>query len=636
MKSKSILKPIFLWGKICLFASISAFGQKHEAHIDSLIKIIPTYYAKPDSMLLKADELYRYAEKNGGARGMAFGEKFKGIGHYLRNDFEEAKKHYGRALKLYSQQKDTLEIAKALYNLAIVQNALFNYKETTENALRALKLFEKIEDPNGMGRIYNLLGVAAHVHEDYPKSVAYFKKYNHLVTLAGDSIEMSTSFNNLGGTYTEMNEVDSAILYLKKAEEINLKNNFAFNNGSVFQNLGNLYEKKGDIAKGIEFLQKGLASSEAEKNWLRASNIHYNLGRIYRKQNQIGAAESHLRNALEMAQQTGDKQILYVANEQMGYLNADRGKFAAAYGHLLDAKIYKDSVFQLEQKKIIEDLKAKYESEKKETEIQMLGQKNTIQSLQLRQRTNLLFLGGVVLLGLVGSGLFLIKQRKLKADALLQRKLKEKQEEATREVLEAEERERRRIAADLHDGVGQILSAALLNLREFDKDLKNTGIVRELALSNALELMHDSYSEMRNVSHQMMPNTLLKTGLANSIREFVQKLEHQHIQTHLDIVGLAERLDEQTETFLYRCIQEAVTNIIKHAHANFLSIQLIKDTDGISLTIEDNGRGFDTKVDSFEEGMGLKNIRSRVAVLGGDLEIDSSPGKGTVLLIRIP
>src|SRR5690606_27389241 len=148
-------------------------------------------------------------------------------------------------------------------------------------------------------------------------------------------------------------------------------------------------------------------------------------------------------------------------------------------------------------------------------------------------------------------------------------------------------RERSRIAADLHDGVGQLLSAALLNLNQVHKKVENGMIPQTGSMENAISLVKDSYNEMREISHQMMPNALLKAGLGYSIREFISKVDNEQLRISLDIVGMNERLEHQTEILLYRCVQEAVNNVIKHADADKLSIQLVRDAEGVSVSIED-------------------------------------------------
>jgi signal transduction histidine kinase len=207
---------------------------------------------------------------------------------------------------------------------------------------------------------------------------------------------------------------------------------------------------------------------------------------------------------------------------------------------------------------------------------------------------------------------------------------------ATRAVLEAEEAERQRIAKDLHDGVGQMISAAKMNLSAVESGLNLQTAEQKLAFENIIQLVDDSCKEVRSVSHNMMPNALLKNNLAAAIREFIDKLDQRVIKVHLYAKGLEERLDLNIETILYRVIQECVNNVIKHSGADTLDITIIKEPAELTATIEDNGNGFDTSDKEKFEGIGLKNMRTRVEYLKGTIDVDSAPGHGTVVALHIP
>lgn len=210
------------------------------------------------------------------------------------------------------------------------------------------------------------------------------------------------------------------------------------------------------------------------------------------------------------------------------------------------------------------------------------------------------------------------------------------QDMATRAVIYAEENERKRIAADLHDGVGQMMSAAKMNLSVFENEIPFKNEEQKLSFEKLVSLVDESCREVRSVSHQMMPNALLKSGLASAVKEFIEKIDSRIIKVSLHTEGLNERVDNNTETVLYRVIQECVNNVLKHSGASHLDISLIKDADGISATIEDNGKGFNSSNKQHFEGIGLKNIISRVTYLKGSIDFDSAPGKGTLVAIHVP
>ena len=175
-----------------------------------------------------------------------------------------------------------------------------------------------------------------------------------------------------------------------------------------------------------------------------------------------------------------------------------------------------------------------------------------------------------------------------------------------------------------------------MNLSAVESQLNIETKEQKHAFDNIIQLVDDSCKEVRSVSHNMMPNALMKNSLAAAIREFVDKLDQRTLKVHLYEQGLDERLDSNMETILYRIIQECVNNVIKHSGASTLDITIIKELDEITATIEDNGKGFDTSDPEKFEGIGLKNMSTRIAYLKGSIDIDSSPGNGTVVALHVP
>ena len=279
-------------------------------------------------------------------------------------------------------------------------------------------------------------------------------------------------------------------------------------------------------------------------------------------------------------------------------------------------------------------MEVKYQTEKKSLEL--AKKKAELEASNRRNFIKNMVIVSIIIVALL-VGLLVIsnyrrKQIKLKAEAAAE--LARQQELRSKAVIEAEEKERQRIAQDLHDGVGQILSAAKLNLSGLESKLKLQDVEQKVLLSNALELVHDSIKEVRVVSHNMMPNTLIKLGLASAIREFISKMNASYMKIDLEIIGLNERLDSNTEAILYRVVQEIISNIVKHAQAKRVGIQLVRHENELTIIVEDNGVGFDKTIQF--EGIGLKNITSRVQFLNGHVEFDSTPGQGTTVVVEVP
>jgi signal transduction histidine kinase len=151
-----------------------------------------------------------------------------------------------------------------------------------------------------------------------------------------------------------------------------------------------------------------------------------------------------------------------------------------------------------------------------------------------------------------------------------------------------------------------------------------------------LGMVDDGFKEVRTISHNMMPWALHKTGLAKVIKQFISNVENGSISFNFFSKGFDEPFHDNIELILYRVLQESINNVIKHSEADRVDISLIRDEDSISLTIEDNGKGFDASHPEFKAGMGLGNLRSRINFLNGKVEVDSHPGSGTLVSVYIP
>jgi signal transduction histidine kinase len=289
--------------------------------------------------------------------------------------------------------------------------------------------------------------------------------------------------------------------------------------------------------------------------------------------------------------------------------------------------VYSDSVLNETNIKAIADMGVKYETEKKEQEI-------VLQKAQVAKRNIIIWsiAGAAGLIILLGWSYY--RRYRLKKEKELQQEVMRQQDMAARQVLQAEENERRRIAAELHDGVGQIMSAARMNLDAVVREMQPLPTGQLVKLERVVSLVDEGCKEVRAVSHSMMPNALLKKGLGSALHDFIQKIDQQVIKTQLHIEGLQERLSPETESVLYRVIQECVNNVIRHSKANQLDISVIHEKGSVDITIEDNGIGFN--IQEVTGGIGLQNMKARIQFLKGTLDIESSPGRGTFTGIHIP
>jgi signal transduction histidine kinase len=343
-------------------------------------------------------------------------------------------------------------------------------------------------------------------------------------------------------------------------------------------------------------------------------------------------AAYYFEQSIQITEKMGYKELLSNNYAELSKLANMTGDYKKALDYFTWHTQLKDSLFNAQRTRQIEEIGTLYETNKKEKQIE-------VQQQTIKKRNQLIIIiTALSVLSLLVVYL-LYNRNKLKQQAKLQEEISKQQELAAKAVLEAEEKERSRIAKDLHDGVGQMMSAARMNLSSFYNNTVVKDEEQKHSLYNIIQLVDESCKEVRSVSHSMMPAALNKNGLIQAVDELLAKINSKDLKTTFHHEGFNKRLDSSTETILYRVIQECINNTIKHAAAGEIDLSMIKDDDGISVTIEDNGKGFvydHSKTDDEDEGIGLKNIQSRIAFLKGTVDFDSAPGKGTLVAIHIP
>ncbi len=208
----------------------------------------------------------------------------------------------------------------------------------------------------------------------------------------------------------------------------------------------------------------------------------------------------------------------------------------------------------------------------------------------------------------------------------------------SRKVLNAYEEERVRLARELHDEVGMALTTLKLNLQLLNRDLSDKGFAHEERLKSSIAYINNLISAIRNKAVFLRPPSLDELGLVAVVDNMVNELSrHTGMGTALQTNGQYEKLPVEIETALYRCIQEALTNVARHASATNVSVKLDCNRQDVLVKVTDDGIGFDPRGDSDTvKHLGLQGMKERVALLSGDIAINSSPGKGTEIIITIP
>ncbi|MFD2587870.1 sensor histidine kinase [Croceitalea marina] len=370
----------------------------------------------------------------------------------------------------------------------------------------------------------------------------------------------------------------------------------------------------------------------AQKN---RNDLSYNLGSLELDDKNFYLALDYLNKINHKAIPKRDEQdkILIYKNYYSVYFNL--GVMDSALYYLQKKSVLQDSLNLILRAKDVKDIQTKYETAEKEKQILEEQQK-------VRANRNWLIAACLALL--FGTGIAVLFQKNTtkkrllaEQEALLKQErvdnlLKEQELVSIDAMIAGQEKERQRVANELHDDLGSLMATIKLH---FDNSKVSK---KDPALQNAQKLLEEAYQKVRSMAHSKNSGVMSDQGLLPAIKKMAQVItETNALEVVVEDFGMGDRLENSLELNLFRMVQELVANTIKHAEASKVSIQLTQHKDTLNIIIEDNGKGFDrTKIDTSKTGMGLTTIEKRVEHLEGNFTVDSVLGKGTSILIDIP
>jgi two-component system NarL family sensor kinase len=570
--------------------------QKGLANVYAFMSVQSSFKGEFDSMRVYSEKCLKIAEKNNLPLIVAKAHNGLGIYYWQTGNYSEAIKNHLAALSIREKLKDSSGISASLGNLALVYFDNQNSKEAERYGLLGLELGKKIKRSTIVISCLQLLANVYGQDGKFDKALNMDAEALVICKKENDTRGLSQVYSNMANCYAAMKQYDKALQYQQEVLKIDRFFNDKKQISDTYMNISGIYSEKKDYKTALDWMKKGLVLSQESKykqgeklGWGSLSNIYEQLG-DYR--NALQAHQKYQSISVEMINENSNKQIAL--------------------------------------------MQTRFDTEKKEQKITLLNKENTIQRLSIsKQQTTIAIIVGLLLVSVLVAGL-VYNRNKLKQKALLQVEMLRHQDMMTKAVIDAEEHERKRIGADLHDGVGQLFSAVKMNLNGLFERISLEREEDKFLAENTLALVDESCKEVRVISHQMMPNMLLRSGITSDLKSFIEKIDADSLKIRLETTGFKDRLESNVETMLYRIIQETINNVIKHAQATQLDIILKRDAREITAVIKDNGVGFDTEKAGTFEGIGLKNILTRIEYLRGTIEYNSAPGKGTTVTVNVP
>ncbi|MES2109558.1 MAG: tetratricopeptide repeat protein [Bacteroidota bacterium] len=633
---------------VLLLAPFFSFSQN--GTIDSLKKLLASskadttkaaiYYQlamelqgmDPTASQKMIDQSLAIAQKANYYKGMADIYYFKTAQSSFTGNFAAMKENAEKCLEISKKYNFPIRMAAAYNGLGIYYWQTGNYTEAIKNHLAALKIREQLKDEGGIAKSLGNLGLVYLDNEKLKEAESYSLQGLALGKKIHDDYIIINCLHTLTNVYNAKKDFNKSLQYALEAEPICLKDDNKRGLSQIYSSMANCYSALKQYDKALTYQLKVLELDKFFGDTKQVSDTYCNIAEIYSGKGRYSEGISWAKQALALSKQTQYKHGEQNAWVTLSGLYEKTGDYKQA---LIAYQKYKEvnaAAINENNDKQIAQMQTQYETEKKENRITLLNKENTIQKLSISSRNKTIgIIAALFLLSAIIVALFFYRNRlKQKAKELKQ------QDMLTKAVVDAEENERKRIASDLHDGVGQLFSAVKMNLNGLFERISIQREEDRFLAENTLALVDESCKEVRSISHQMMPNMLLRSGIASDLKSFIEKIDADALKVNLEATGFKNKLESNVETMLYRIIQETINNVIKHAKATHLDIILNRDSKGISATITDNGIGFDlNKKDEFS-GIGLKNIATRIEYLKGTIKYTSVPGAGTTVAIEVP
>jgi two-component system NarL family sensor kinase len=658
------MKPLLLF----IFAVLSVgkmYGQNSWEHRrDSLLADLAA--AKQDSAKAKtmlnigvlyldnhqdsadyfAKMLCKFCEKRQLPGMMANGLSMQGYILSCQNKHQEAIALDMQAIAVAQKANLKKALANIYNNTAICYGDMGDKPSALDYYLKASAIYEILDDSSSLAFIY---GNISEVYNDLRES-----NEGYLYALKGISLcrrmhsthGLGSGMINLGSALIRLGRLDTALVVLFEVREFARKENNKYQQVNVLANIDYAYAGLGRFNLIKANAEEMMAISLSIDNKEGICYALVGLAEYWMHQHKFQLAIHYADSAIAISRAAGLPSVLRDSYQEAGNVEVTAGNIPRYHYYDALRDSVDDALLTAQILKNTQELDAKYSLSKKQAEIDVLNKERVIQKLTVRQQSTVNWaLSALILVSAIIGALYIRnyrqKKKLLQADALLQQQRiteleKEKQLLAARAVLQGQVDERTRLSKDLHDGLGSLLSSAKYSFSNMQESLiKSPGSVA--AFERSMSMLDKSISELRSIAHNMMPEALVRFGLDTALKDFCNSVDQSGA---IQLTYQSFEMDETsipplTAGAVYRMIQELVNNILKHAEATKAMVQLFRKGNTLSITVEDNGRGFDPGLLRTIDGTGLLNLKNRVAYLNGTLDIQTAPGKGTSVNIEI-
>lgn len=643
---QAIMQPVSISAQESIFRPVTKTTIRDTGEINILLQSardMARYH--PDSALLTMELALQQSCDRYYEEGVQAAASYLSNAYAARGMTEQFAHTFKAALAICERNK----MNKALPQLYTGIGYTLLMKGMNEEAIKyyyqAIAMAEKYSTPVALGRVYNNIASALPSYWSVKQAMFYLDKAEKIALEKNSHELLVYTLINKGYVYIHHDETDRALFFYKRALGLARKHGLTSQEYLILTNMGGVSLKNKKPREALTYLLEA-QSLKGNRDPAYQCLSFILVGNAYLDLREYTRAEYFL---LKTIQTTSTEKVgmMYLpdAHESLAKVYNAMGNYKQAYLEQRQYSLLKDSLQREKMSENVNQLEVKYRTAQKDKEIILNQLKISRQENFIRKKN--IWIGGVSSGALFLIVLFLsfyrtnrhkrraqskqIQFLQQEQEALQHRQaiLNQKQEiNQLRAVIEGEEKERSRIGRELHDGIGGMLSAINMNLNAIQKRHPDITGMKELnAISRMLD---DTSTEVRKTAHNLMPDVLIRHSLKEALIIYCEHLDtNSDLQIDLQIYGNLERLGKGNQLTLYRIIQELMQNIIRHACATHAVIQIMQHEEKLSITVEDNGIGFNK--DKKDTGYGLQNLEFRVRALKGEVSIMSSQNKGTTV-----
>jgi signal transduction histidine kinase len=532
--------------------------------------------------------------------------------------------------------KERVDKAELLRAESKYDSALIVYNEIDSMAFLLGNFEYKVRVLIGSGSVFFELGQPKVARDNYFRALSYAKNI-------GNELLENNALYGIGGSYHFEGNLDSAIYYYDLTKDRFIEQGNLENAAGLIYNMSIIYmnQQKYDLA--LSGAKQSLSLRESISSNREIGRTNRMIGDLFERIETPDSARQYYIKAYLIADSLGFSEDARQTLNQMATLELKQENFEQAYEYRVKSDSIAQKIFVEGENDEILNLREKYNTATLELENER--QKNIAE--QQRKSKFIILSVALVLIMIISVWLYIVDQRRKNMKLLAEKNeeinkqqiddlLQEQEIASLQGVLQGQETERKRVAMDLHDRLGGMLSMVKLHFSAFEEKIDTVDLKSEKFVK-ASELLDQATKEVRNISHDLLSGVLTKFGLVPALEELKDKISSTgKVNVGLYANDLKGALNAEQELQLYRIVQELLSNILKHAKAKGANIQLNRSGDSLNLIVEDDGIGFKLSEANDRGGIGLINLKARVAKLNGSFHIDSGKGGGTTISIDIP